>query len=79
MTSPESQNQSSSVQPPDKGRPPGPPTPTASGHESETPREAPQPASGSALEAMRRRLLEHSPLEDLGPLFSPQARGQTTR
>lgn len=27
------------------------------------------------LEAMRRKLEEHSPLEDLGPLFGPQAQG----
>ncbi|CAK6701063.1 hypothetical protein VB734_08295 [Synechococcus sp. BA-124 BA4] len=28
------------------------------------------------LDAMRRQLEEHSALEDLGPLFGPQAQGQ---
>ncbi len=30
----------------------------------------------STLGAMRRRLEEHPALEDLGPLFGPQAQGQ---
>ena len=28
------------------------------------------------IDSMRRRLQEHSPLEDLGPLFSPEPRGK---
>jgi len=31
----------------------------------------------STLEAMRRQLEEHSPLEDLGPLFGPKAQGKS--
>jgi hypothetical protein len=45
---------------------------------AETPSEA--PATGkrrSTLEVMRRRLEEHSPLEELGPLFGPEAQGRT--
>lgn len=44
---------------------------------AETPSEA--PATGkrrSTLEVMRRKLEEHSPLEELGPLFGPEAQGR---
>ena len=30
----------------------------------------------ATLEAMGRRLRQHSPLEELGPLFAPEARGE---
>ncbi len=30
----------------------------------------------NTLEAMRRQLVEHSALEDLGPLFGPEAQGK---
>lgn len=30
----------------------------------------------TALEAVRRKLEEHSALEDLGPLFGPEAQGR---
>lgn len=44
---------------------------------AKTPSEAPgHEELRGPLEAMRRRLAEHSPLEDLGPLFGPKARGQ---
>jgi hypothetical protein len=32
----------------------------------------------SGLAELRRRLLEHSPLEDLGPLFGPSVQGRLT-
>ncbi|MFQ6539105.1 MULTISPECIES: hypothetical protein [Aphanothece] len=35
----------------------------------------PDPLQGT-LETMRRRLRSHSPLEDLGPLFGPEAQGR---
>jgi hypothetical protein len=41
-------------------------------------RERPETGGEAAarLEALKRRLREHSPLEDLGPLFGPEARGE---
>jgi hypothetical protein len=48
-------------------------------HEQEgtaSPESAPPEEPRGTLEVMRRQLEQHSPLEDLGPLFGPQAQGQ---
>jgi hypothetical protein len=68
----------------------GPATPdiSASEHPAETHPPVTHPAqtevrpdgqnTATDLAVLRQRLLEHSPLEDLGPLFAPEAQGENS-
>jgi hypothetical protein len=44
-----------------------------------SPESAPAEEPRGRLDALRRELERHSALEDLGPLFGPQAQGQGLR
>ncbi len=48
--------------------------PGAAGHsQPQRERAGTAEATAAALEGLRQRLVEHSALEDLGPLFAPEA------